>query len=171
MTERVLGARSGRCCFPTAPTKSFDRGDVVAGFFAFVPSAPSAAERAAAGGGLFDGQAAITSRRRAGVCCPAPASDHQLTVLESAAGERPTIPRQRCTNVSGAVTLTRFLRLDIEDRIGPRHPIPNDLKRDATDLRRLSARPVIDRRRWQKPSRLRTIFDLGIVGGVGTSGT
>jgi hypothetical protein len=46
-------------------------------------------------------------------------------------------------------------------RIEPHHPVPNDLKSDATDLRRLGARrTVIDRCNRQKPSSLRTILRL-----------
>src|SRR5260370_21175421 len=44
-------------------------------------------------------------------------------------------------------------------RIEPHHPVPNDLKSDATDLRRLGARrTVIDRCNSQKPSSLRAVL-------------
>jgi hypothetical protein len=45
--------------------------------------------------------------------------------------------------------------------IEPQHPIPNDLKADPADLRRLGAhRTVIDRRKSQKPSGLRSVLCL-----------
>jgi hypothetical protein len=37
-----------------------------------------------------------------GVSCPAPASEHQLTVLKISAGNRPTITQAWCGKVSGA---------------------------------------------------------------------
>ena len=46
-------------------------------------------------------------------------------------------------------------------RIEPHHPVPNDLKSDATDLRCLGARrTVIDRCNSQKPPSLRAILCL-----------
>src|SRR6478752_7193587 len=46
-------------------------------------------------------------------------------------------------------------------RIEPHQPVPNDLKSDATDLRRLGARrTVIDRCNSQKPPSLRAILRL-----------
>ena len=45
--------------------------------------------------------------------------------------------------------------------IEPHHPVPNDLKTDAADLRRLGARrTVVDRRKRQKPSGLRSVLCL-----------
>ena len=45
--------------------------------------------------------------------------------------------------------------------VEPQHPIPNDLRPDAADLRRLRARrTVINRRKSQKPSSLRPILRL-----------
>ena len=46
-------------------------------------------------------------------------------------------------------------------RVEPQHPVPDDLKPDAADLRRLGARrTVIDRRQRQKPTGLRAVFRL-----------
>jgi len=46
-------------------------------------------------------------------------------------------------------------------RIEPDHPIPDNLESDTAELRRFAARPtVIDRRKSQKPSGLRTVFRL-----------
>ena len=43
--------------------------------------------------------------------------------------------------------------------IEPQHPIPDDLKPNAADLRGLGAgRTFVDRRKCQKPTSLRTIF-------------
>jgi hypothetical protein len=45
--------------------------------------------------------------------------------------------------------------------IEPQHPIPDDLKPNAADLRGLGAgRTVVDRRKCQKPTGLRTVFAL-----------
>ena len=63
------------------------------------------------------------------------------------------------------IELGRFTwRLAVQESVRPasveaQHPVPDDLKPDAADLGRLGAcRTIIDRRKRQQPSGLRTVF-------------